>query len=377
MVIRCAFNILKNSLYFYPQIFSFIRMIIPSRFILLLFLVVLFAMATSGQRSQDALQQFISCEEGAYVDSLHELTIYVIPSVVKYKWDSPRSLYRSYIRNMKRSLFNNHSYLLGHAFIELRSPLIPGKLLTGMSASSRQEQRQNVLKNHYGMAILGAVLQGRLETMEELREKKEKYARRGDLAFIRVWVNETAAVRILDYFNAYQSIFGDEKSELPSYGGAFWPRYKGEGAGCSAFAVSFFDIAGVLRQYFDEWKIEIGIPMEIIGGPYNDNHQVRIRDVKKLKSWSDGNGEMHVTYEPFEIYDPSLMFEWIHNTWNVYRQADNPAIRPVVENDAYGLIFDARDIPVPTNEELFIERSDRSVFIDYYRREYMEDSENH
>ncbi|MBW6459091.1 MAG: hypothetical protein K0B08_00825 [Bacteroidales bacterium] len=352
-------------------------MSLQAKFILSVFLVVLVTLVTLGQNRQDALQQFISGEEGAYVDSLHELTIYVIPSVVKYKWDSPRSLYRSYFRNIKRSLFNNHRYLLGHAFIELRSPLIPGKLLTGMSASSRQEQRQNVLKEYYGMAILGAVLQGRLETMEELREKKEKYARRGDLAFIRVWVNEAAAARILDYFDAYHSIFGNDTPGLPSYGGAFWPRYEGEGAGCSAFAVSFFDIAGVLRQYFDEWKIEIGIPMEIIGGPYNDYHKVRIRDVKRYKSWSDGNGETHITYEPFEIYDPTLMFEWIHNTWNIYRQLDNPAIRPVIENDVYGLIFDARDIPVPENEELFFERPDRSVFIDYYRREYIEDSENH
>jgi len=340
-------------------------------------MVVLVSLVTLGQKRQDALQQFISYEDGSYVDSLHELTIYVIPSVVKYKWDSPRSLYRSYIRNMRRSLFNNHTYLLGHAFIELRSPLIPGTLLTGMSASSRQEQRHHVLKDKYGMAILGAVLQGRMETLEELVEKKEKYARRGDLAFIRVWINEAAVVRLLRFFKAYHSTFGNEEVNLPSYGGAFWPRYKGEGAGCSAFAVSFLDVAGLMRQYFDEWKIEIDIPMEIMGGPYNDYHKVRIRDVKKLKSWSDGNGEAHTTYEPFEIFDPSLMFDWIHDTWNVYRQEDNPAIRPVLENDSHGLIFDARDIPVPENEELFFERPDRSVFIDYYRRVYLESFENH
>ncbi|MFO7614714.1 MAG: hypothetical protein R6W71_08765 [Bacteroidales bacterium] len=347
-------------------------MILQAKFILSVLLVVLVTLVSLGQsRQDDALRQFISGEEGAYADSLHELTIYVIPSVVKYKWDSPHSLYRSYIRNMRRSLFNNHTYLLGHAFVELRSPLIPGKLLTGMSASSRKEQRQNVLKEHYGMAILGAVLQGRMETLEELVEKKEKYARRGDLAFIRVWISEGAVIRLLRFFKTYHSTFGNEEVSLPSYGGAFWPRYKSEGAGCSAFAVSFFDVAGIMRQHFDEWKIKIDIPMEIIGGPYNDHHKVRIRDVKKLKSWSDGNGERHVTYEPFEIYDPSLMFDWIHDTWNIYRQEDDQAIRPVIENDAYGLIFDARDIPVPNNEELFIERPVRSVFIDYYIQEFL------
>ena len=360
----------------FAYIINLQSMSLYKKFALPVSIILLFTLVTLGQERYDTLQQFISHQESSCDDTLHELTIYLIPSLVKIDWDSPRSLYLSYIRNMTRSIFNNHNYLIGHAFVELRSPRIPGRFLAGMRSASKQEQMHYVLRENYGMAILGTALQGRLETNGELTNNIELYARRGNLAFIRVYINDEAVERVLDFFHVYLSVFGNKEHNLPSYGGAFWPRYESEGAGCSAFAVSFLDIAGVMRQYFDEWKIQVGIPMELIGGPYNNYHKVRIRDIKNHKSWSDENGEMHVTYEPYEVYDPSLIFEWIHDTWNTNRDSNNTDIIPVVENDVFGLIFDARNTPAPNNEPLFRERKKRSVFIDHYRQEFFANPED-
>jgi hypothetical protein len=74
------------------------------------------------------------------VVSRNELTIYVIPSTVKYDWSSPRSLYKSYFRNYKKNIFKKEPYIMGHAFIELSTPLSSGRIFTGMRSASRAKK---------------------------------------------------------------------------------------------------------------------------------------------------------------------------------------------------------------------------------------------
>ena len=107
------------------------------------------------------------------------LTIYVIPSRVQYDWSSPRELYRSYVRNYKKSLVGKDHYLLGHAFIELSTPFSDSLILTGMRAASREDQKRLILEEHYGLSILGADIPGKLESCSVLREKVERFSRKG------------------------------------------------------------------------------------------------------------------------------------------------------------------------------------------------------
>ncbi len=302
-------------------------------------------------------------------EAQHELTIYLIPSKVKYDWSSPHALYRSYVKNFKRNLFTKHSYILGHAFLELQSPLIPGRIQTGMRAASREEQKQYVLKEKYGLAILGAEISGRLENSGTLEMKKEKYSRKGQMAFLKILISESAAARMLSFFTGFVNAFDTTGGQGPVYGGAFWPRYQGEGAGCSAFVVSFLDVAGLLRPFFDQWEIKINIPMELIGGPYNEGNEVNFRDIRKYRAWAQDTCEEHQGYEPFEIYDPTLMFEWVENM-HQNRQGSGPVpeIIPSMMNEARGIIIDGRDVPVPGDEDLFRERTENSIFIEHYTR---------
>jgi hypothetical protein len=301
------------------------------------------------------------------MEAPHELTIYIIPPKARYDWSSPRSLYRSYVKNYKKNLFSKNNYLLGHAFLELRSPLLKEPLQTGMRSSCRQEQKQYVLKDNYGLAILGAEISGRLENSAELELKKERYSRKGRMAFLTLFISEPAAARMIDFFAAYVGYFDTTGGSGPAYGGAFWPRYRGEGAGCSAFVVSFLDIAGLLRPFFEEWKVEVNIPMSLIGGPYNEGNEVRFRDIKKYREWSRGGEGEQEKYEPFEIYDPFLMFEWVGK---MRTAPDTSGLKfnvvPAELHEAKGIIIDGRNIPIPENERLFEERKTQSIFIDHY-----------
>lgn len=304
-----------------------------------------------------------------------ELTIYVIPSKVKYDWSSPRMLMKSYIRNVKRNLIGKNSYILGHAFLQLRTDDDPDGIMTGMRASSHKEPREMVLKEHYGLAILGADMTGELESKKELREKIEHLSRKGRLAFMTIRINQEATGRMTEFFNAYKS--GTEKEGSPGarYGGAFWPRYRHEGAGCSAFVVSFLDVAGLLEEQFDRWLVKIDIPMELIGGPYNNGKHVDTRDIKKYDHWAGHNSTEKDPYEHFEIYDPTLMFEWIQELVDHPEKENSFQYSSLKLNKANGIYIDGTTMPVPESEPIFMERKSPSIFIDYFNSKYLLDNQ--
>lgn len=296
----------------------------------------------------------------------NELTIYVIPSKVKYDWTSPHTLYKTFIRNYKRNMLTRDNYMLGHAFVELRSPLCPKGILAGMRSGSRKEQKDLLMKQHYGLAILGADICGKLETGADLEHTREKYSRKGQLAFMSFFINDAATERLIEFFQTYKAGIESDGSSGARYGGAFWPRYKGEGAGCSAFVISFLDLAGLLQDEFDDWMLKIKIPMDLIGGPYNNYNDVRLRDIRKYKSW-EGNAESgNKAFEYLGIYDPSIMYEWINENWDKQSINDEMTLTPLQLNKARGIRIDGRGLPVPQEDSIFTERDKPSIFIDYY-----------
>ena len=293
----------------------------------------------------------------------NRLTIYVIPSKVKYDWSSPHSLYKSYIKNSLRNIFSKTNYLLGHAFVDLQ-PAVPGeRILSGMRSVSRKEPKDLVFKQHYGLAILGCGLHGRLETEEELTIKLGKFSRKGRLAFMEFIISDSATARLTDFYFSYKASL-DSLSAEALYGGAFWPRYYGEGAGCSAFAISFLDLVGILKDESDEWLVKIDIPMSLIGGPFNGLNEVRLKDIRKEKSWAISSAPGPQTYEHLEMYDPTLMYEWIHSILENNKGHEELMSTPLQLNKAKGILIDYREEPLPEIESIFIERKAPSLFID-------------
>lgn len=325
--------------------------------------IIVTGQSVSTEYSKTDLVLPDSIEEGK-----NELIIYVIPSKVKYDWTSPHTLYKTFIRNYKRNMLNRDNYMLGHAFVELRSPLCPKGIFTGMRSGSRKEQKDLLMKKHYGLAILGADIRGKLETGADLEHTREKYSHKGQLAFMSFFINDTATIRLIEFFQTYKAGIESNGSPGARYGGAFWPRYKGEGAGCSAFVISFLDLAGLLQDEFDEWMLKINIPMDLIGGPYNNFNDVRLRDIRKCNSWADNTKPGKAEFEYLGIYDPSIMFEWINENWDQQRINDEMTLTPLQLNKARGIRIDGRGLPAPQEESIFTVREKPSIFIDYYRK---------
>lgn len=339
------------------------------RFFLIIWLFLLLSIIL-GQSVPGEYPQYVNVKDDSLLSGQNELTIYVIPSTVKYDWSSPHSLFKSYFKNYKRNLFKRRSYCLGHAFIELHTPLASKRILTGMRAASRKEQKDLVFKQHYGLAILGADTKGVLESETDLDYNVKEYSRKGQLAFMTIFISDEATERMIQFFQSYKAGIDSNGSPGARYGGAFWPRYEGEGAGCSAFAVSFLDLAGLLKEEFDKWLVKVNIPMDLIGGPYNNYQDVRLRDIKKQKTWTENNTSEGMKYELLEMYDPTLMYEWIKESRDKQEVGDAMTVTPVQLNEAIGIRIDGRNLPLPEEESIFLEREKPSIFIDYYRQKY-------
>jgi hypothetical protein len=300
----------------------------------------------------------------------NELTIFIIPAKAKFDWSSPRSLYKSYFKNYRKNMFNKKSYILGHAFVQLCTPLSARRIFTGMRAATGDEPKNLVLKDHYGLAILGADMDGTLESDSELVSEVQRYSRKGQLAFMTFIISDEATERLLQFYRTFKSSNDSSNTHGPRYGGAFWPRYNGEGSGCSAFVMSFLDLAGLLTDEFTNWLVKVNIPMDLIGGPYNYGYAVKLKDIKKQTSWPENCEPGDTECEHFEIYDPTLIYEWIHDEWDENNALNNPQVTPLLLNQAKGILIDSRNQQVPSQDSIFTKRPKRSIFIDYYRQKY-------
>lgn len=301
----------------------------------------------------------------------NELTIYVIPPKVRYDWTSPRTLYKSYYKNSLRCFFKKDSYTIGHAFVKLQTGETGEEIFAGMRIASKKEHKELVFRQHYGLAILGADTKGKLESAKELERTVSRFSRKGDLAFMTFFINDEAADRMISFFDAYRTEAENGDHNGLRYGGAFYPRYKGEGSGCTAFVVSFLDLAGILKDEYDKWLVRFDIPMSLIGGPYNNNKEVRLRDIKRTDNWIGDADNVTDSHEHLEIYDPALMFDWILEKWREQEDLEDMTLIPLQLQQARGIMIDAVTIPVPPGENIFIERENPSIFIDYYNRQLM------
>lgn len=297
-------------------------------------------------------------------DSVSELTIYTMPTLCPLNWGNPAALYNSMRTCYLKTITVPDNYLLGHVAVRIESPLLETPVYIAQASASASERVDLVLKQKIGFGILGAALKGRLETSDELKHKINVYAKRGKLAFIKFQINNKAAQRILDFISQYSSKSNRNYASSDFYGGAFWPRYVNEGAGCSAFGIALLDLVQILPPESKEWKVDINIPMNIIGGEYNSNKKIKNRTIKRTQNWFSRDGVKNIDYVSYFVYEPSIMYKWILNK----RVSSNEKYLPVVENGIPGLLVNEVSTPINEEEPLFVERTESNIFISNFHK---------
>ncbi len=314
--------------------------------------------------------QYISCksQERGDTSAIHELTIFVIPSHSKLNWESPSSLYRSSFVSYTKSLFHKNAYSIGHLFIELSTPILDSAILTSIRSTSNSEKRGLILRDKIGLGILGASLHGRMERREELIEILNHFAKKKKIAFIKYRISYESALRVIEFISKFTSYDDNQFAPCNYYGGAFWPLYEKEGAGCTSFGLSAMQTAG-LNTDIPEWQISVNIPINLVGGKFNNGQKVKKKSILRAYTWHNGKGEANVDFIPLNIYDPSLIYQWIIARLNkseqsVFYKVEGTNIK--AKHIIPGLYIDSRNIPVRSDDPIFTQRKEHSLFIDVF-----------
>ncbi len=261
-----------------------------------------------------------------------ELTLYAIPSPKGINWQSPGKLVRSYLTNfLSASRYGKYKHSIGHVIVELKDST--RHVLASVSSASHSGMTQNVLRRGYGLGILFSDIFGILEETDINLPQVQERTRTGEIAFIRYRVSQPLFDRLWQYYEEYK-----QREYYRNYNGANKPR-EGLGAGCSAFAVSFLEVGGLLNILPDSlWKIEVNIPSGLIGGHHSVYRYVQVVKIFLARHWlpaADSSGRLYSTYEPSRIY------QWIRAT-SMQEVLTGP-YQKISINQAPGLLVDCRD----------------------------------
>lgn len=273
----------------------------------------------------------------AFAQSPSELTLYVVPSPEGMDWTSPSSLAKSALMN--RLSFKPR--FMGHVFVELKCG--NEHELTGMVGKNFDYLNQ-LLVNQKGLGILFHSFDGRLEDKADIQNELSEYFKTGHVNFVKLLLNDGQCKRALSYLKEYR-----QNKVGRYYGLANRPRH-GEGAGCSAFGVSFLDVLNLVSEEMKQnWSQTINIPLEYAGPPLTKEGVGLLKVMFNAGAWAKDN-EKH---QKLTFWDPDRMHSWINTKANSKHQ-DYSVTK--IEN-ALGILMDKSHIPVP-EEPIWLQQLD-------------------
>ena len=291
-----------------------------------------------------------------------DITIYVITSCSPIDWSNPSKLFKSLNICYINAALRKNYYIIGHTIVRINSPLLSKPLFIAMSGVSKTEKLELVFIKKLGLGALGATIQGHIESEASIKKGIKLYTKRGNIAFIKFLIAEKSVERALKFVEYYQKPDVNNFFPAKMYNGALYPRYENEGSGCSAFGITLLDIANILPSDAKNWCVNLKLPMNLIGGEFNDNKKINPWLLYKTKNWYNDNGKEGIEYVNHKMYDPSIIFKWIIN-----KRLENDSIfKPIVENEIGGLVVDKRHIIFDVNAPILLQRKDSDVFIKQY-----------
>ena len=265
-----------------------------------------------------------------------QLVLYTMPAPKALNWRSPHTLFMSYLENLLvHTRYPQHRHPLGHLIVELHDT--SHYALVGTVAESRADLYHSVMKYRYGLGALFSTFKGKIETApDNFHQLIDRYPH-GDVAYIKFLLNEDAFARLWQYLQEYQARGYDKM-----YNGYNKPR-EGKGAGCSAFAVSFVELAALLDStVLKQWMVRVNVQDKLIGGPEGGNKRINTFWMAFTQRWADTARQ---AYKPLVYYEPTLVYKWIHKEWS---KADSSLGYGVQRREkTEGIVIDCRNYPSP------------------------------
>lgn len=235
-----------------------------------------------------------------------ELKFHLMRSPLGVNWSTPWKLTMSILKNQIAPVGKKRAYSISHVFVEVKCDSSGKHILRGMTSATTTEERDLVFRQKYGLGTMFHSYKGSLEKDEAIIKDLAPYAgskRRSELA---IKISPETCERLLAYAEEYEDLgYGNMYSGLQA------DPLKREGAGCSAFAVSFMRVGGLMDDFTREWQRVIDVPKRFVGGPLTGN-KVNIITLmsKPFARWSDKEAHIHL-----EAWDPEAMHSWVGKTY--------------------------------------------------------------
>lgn len=265
-----------------------------------------------------------------------ELTFLIIKSP-GISWTSPRALAKSTVDGA------NQSYSLGHVSIMLSCGGVDE--FTGIANRYANETRNAVLKDGNGLGVLFRLFEGSLESGKYTLSNFERMASVGRGRFLTFNISQTTCERLVDYKKQYDSLQATRRARGGKiyYGFPALARY-GEGAGCSGYAMSYLELAGIKENWMlSAWSRTLRVPKSDVGYPMRADHVgIRYMLYSSSQSWSSATG----SHFPLFLWDPDLMYK------NVKSMIESGEHSVVNRFGTQGVVLDRSEVPTPT-ESIF------------------------
>lgn len=251
------------------------------------------------------------------------LTLYAIPAPSStlnpsgLTWDSPGNLTRQVLFNEAGASLFDVTHTIGHAGVRVDCAATETRpaerFVGGMTNANDGDLRALILDEQVGLGVMFDDVPGKVESEASLQATLDDREKNGRMAFVRFGIASDVCHALLDYERAYEQLGIGQR-----YGLAARPLHK-EGAGCSAFAMSFLELANLIEPRFREsWSFQVRVPMwtqpvvgspePLVGGRRNPGVKVPVSRIATLtRGWASPDEDGIDLFG----WDPTRMFTWI------------------------------------------------------------------
>ncbi len=276
----------------------------------------------------------------AYSD---QITLHFIKAPTPTRWTSPRSLTLSALRNQVAKVPGGARHSIGHVFVELQC----GNSLTysGVTSTGNSEERRAIFLEGYGMGVVFKNYRGKFDSQEFIKKDLAAMFETGRSNFVRFNISTTTCSRLTEYLSEYGRL-GYHKI----YAGLNARPLLRQSAGCSAYGMSFLELAGLQAPEFEEnWRTYRVVPRKWVGGPLTGR---RVKILKILSAIpSRWDQDLSRGGFPVDFWDPEKMHLWTELAaqdliTGANRKFPWPASLLRIKKST-GVLFDARAVPTP------------------------------
>ncbi|MEI8347493.1 MAG: hypothetical protein WCG27_08495 [Pseudomonadota bacterium] len=266
-----------------------------------------------------------------YRKMINTLTLIVTRSSYGIDWKSPRNMLLSVEKNQQHP----HGSMFGQVSVEISCQDEQGKnhfRIGGQELVNPSDFQNSIDKKKLGMGALFTSFPGALLDEKDLNEYLSPRLEDSSIGFITFRLAPTNCMRLTNYFDDLL-----QTNSAHHFGLVSRPQY-GEGGGCSTFAISFLDVAGIRNKIpdIDSWIRHIVVADALIG----DGLQKKVlrRNVYHSNVWVAREDNPS---RPLHFWEPDLIHLWLQKNYQTHLYSTYRV------SSSLGIVMDYRSTETP------------------------------